>query len=345
MIHLKHIFVTFANVMEQLKEKYEKFKAWQIKPHEVKKLSAEKHVCATCHTEFHGNFCPRCGQKAVIGRYSFKTAFLLFLDVWGLGNRGMFRTIRDLLLRPGYMIRDYLNGMQMAYFPPFKMFFLAIALSVLVSSGFNIRMMNTLEKTSTSKQLKKGFDHSLNIDKEDNIDKKSLSEVAIDDTLNITGKSIPVKKNENSDILKLNGKEYSLKFFDNIKKIYNWVLDNDTLLQFLLLLVLSGPMYFFFRKNKKFPDVRYSEFFVSMVYITNMMTIIDIIGGFFLPGNSSVTILTSALSIIPLKQLYGYSYSKTLFKVCASFAILIIAAALLITIFLILGWLYLEYIL
>ena len=51
-------------------------------------------------------------------------AFLNFLDVWGLGNRGMFRTIRDLVLRPGYMIRDYLKGMQMAYFPPFNMFFL-----------------------------------------------------------------------------------------------------------------------------------------------------------------------------------------------------------------------------
>ena len=343
MIHLKHIFVTFANVMEQLKEKYEKFKAWQIKPHEVKKLSAEKHVCATCHTEFHGNFCPRCGQKAVIGRYSFKTAFLLFLDVWGLGNRGMFRTIRDLLLRPGYMIRDYLNGMQMAYFPPFKMFFLLIAFLVLVNSGLNIRMMNTIN--NEKEHVNKSFDESVKKDQEDKIDKKTFNEIAIDDTININGKNIPLKKDENSNKFKLNGREYSLKFFDTLKKFTNWVMDNQTLVNFLLLLVLSGPMYLLFRKNKKFPDVRYSEFFVSMVYITNMMTIIDIIGGFFLPGNSSVTILASALSIIPLKQLYGYSYSKTLFKVCASFATLIIAATLLIAIVSVLGWLYLEYIL
>ena len=343
MIHLKHIFVTFANVMEQLKEKYEKFKAWQIKPHEVKKLSAEKHVCATCHTEFHGNFCPRCGQKAVIGRYSFKTAFLLFLDVWGLGNRGMFRTIRDLLLRPGYMIRDYLNGMQMAYFPPFKMFFLLIAFLVLVNSGLNIRMMNTIN--NEKEHVNKSFDESVKKDQEDKIDKKTFNEIAIDDTININGKNIPLKKDENSNKFKLNGREYSLKFFDTLKKFTNWVMDNQTLVNFLLLLVLSGPMYLLFRKNKKFPDVRYSEFFVSMVYITNMMTIIDIIGGFFLPGNSSVGIFASALSIIPLKQLYGYSYSKTLFKVCASFATLIIAAALLIAIVSVLGWLYLEYIL
>jgi len=343
MIHLKHIFVTFANVMEQLKEKYEKFKAWQIKPHEVKKLSAEKHVCATCHTEFHGNFCPRCGQKAVIGRYSFKTAFLLFLDVWGLGNRGMFRTIRDLLLRPGYMIRDYLNGMQMAYFPPFKMFFLLIAFLVLVNSGLNIRMMNTIN--NEKEHVNKSFDESVKKDQEDKIDKKTFNEIAIDDTININGKNIPLKKDENSNKFKLNGREYSLKFFDTLKKFTNWVMDNQTIVNFLLLLLLSGPMYLLFRKNKKFPDVRYSEFFVSMVYITNMMTIIDIIGGFFLPGNSSVTILASALSIIPLKQLYGYSYSKTLFKVCASFATLIIAAVLLIAIVSVLAGLYIEYIL
>ena len=339
----KTFFVTFANVMEQLREKYEKFKAWQVRPHEVKKMTAEKHVCATCQTEFHGNFCPRCGQKAVIGRYSFKTAFLLFLDVWGLGNRGMFRTIRDLLLRPGYMIRDYLNGMQMAYFPPFKMFFLLIAFLVLVNSGLNIRMMNTIN--NEKEHVNKSFDESVKKDQEDKIDKKTFNEIAIDDTININGKNIPLKKDENSNKFKLNGREYSLKFFDTLKKFTNWVMDNQTLVNFLLLLVLSGPMYLLFRKNKKFPDVRYSEFFVSMVYITNMMTIIDIIGGFFLPGNSSVSILAAVMSIIPLKQLYGYSFSKTLFKVCASFVILIIAVVLLISIIGGLGLLYLQYIL
>ena len=40
------------------------------------------------------------------------------------------------------MIRDYLRGMQMAYFPPFKMFFLLIALSLVVDSGLNIQGIN-----------------------------------------------------------------------------------------------------------------------------------------------------------------------------------------------------------
>ena len=296
--------------MDQLRENYEKFKEWQVKPHEVAQLTAEKHECATCHTEFHGNYCPRCGQKSTIGRYSFKTAFLTFLDVWGLGNRGMFRTIRDLLLRPGYMIRDYLSGMQMAYFPPFKMFFLVITLSVLVDSGLNIKMTNTLNNTfttTTKVDVSKEPDQALN----DNDSKKKLE----------------------------------LKILDKIDKCVSWLDNNQTIVQFLLLLVLSGPMYLLFRKNKKIPDIRYSELFIAMVYITNMMTIINIIGGFFLPGNASVKHLAYALSIIPLTQLFGYSYLKTLFKVVASFAILISAGALLLIIVVTLGYLFIEYIL
>ena len=124
--------------MSIIAEKWQAFRKWQERPYEVAPMSEERHCCMTCGTEFQGNCCPRCGQSSRIGRYSFKKAFLLFLDVWGIGNRSMFRTLRDLIFRPGYMIRDYLSGMQMAYFPPFKLFFLLIALSLVVESGFNI---------------------------------------------------------------------------------------------------------------------------------------------------------------------------------------------------------------
>lgn len=117
-------------MLEDWKKKYKEFCEWQKTPYQVNPMSEEEHICTTCGRHFAGNYCPQCGQSSRIGRYSFKKAFLLFLDVWGLGNRGMFRSIRDLFLRPGYMIRDYLKGMQMAYFPPFKMLFLLFALSL-----------------------------------------------------------------------------------------------------------------------------------------------------------------------------------------------------------------------
>ena len=336
----KTFFVTFANVMEQLRDKYESFKAWQQRPHQVMPLTAEKHVCTTCGTEFHGNYCPRCGQRSTIGRYSFKSAFLLFLDVWGLGNRGMFRTIRDLLLRPGYMIRDYLSGMQMAYFPPFKMFFLSIALLVLVQSGLNIRMENVI---SQSKEV-----ITQNLDEtSSNLDKMAdnMSEAAPPDTIQINEKKLAIEKGEDGNSIKVNGKYFGLKFAETLQKFFRWITDNQTASQFLLLLVLSAPMYLLFRHNKKIPDIHYSEFFVSMVYITNLMTLISIVGDFFSPGNVLMSIVAGAASIVPLKQLYGYSYIKTFFKVALSFVLLFLMAILLAGIFAALAFLYVLYIL
>lgn len=114
------------------------FRIWQQRPHQVTPLSTEQHTCQSCKTVYVGNYCPRCGQSHTVGRFSFKKAFLLFADVWGMGNRGMFHSLRDLVLRPGYMIRDYICGCQSAYFPPFKMFFILATFSLLLSNGIHL---------------------------------------------------------------------------------------------------------------------------------------------------------------------------------------------------------------
>ena len=129
------------------KEKYKQFKTWQQTPFEVAPMSDEERVCATCETEYRGNFCPRCGQSAKVeSRMSAGKTLLLVIDVWGLGNRGMFRTLRDLILRPGYLICDYLKGKRSAYFPPFKLLFLLTTLSLLIGHGFNIFHENYKEE-------------------------------------------------------------------------------------------------------------------------------------------------------------------------------------------------------
>ena len=125
----------------EIKAKWNNYKEWQREPHPVAPLKDETHICAACETEYQGNFCPRCGQSAQItSKMSLKKTMLLLIDVWGLGNRGMYQTLKSLMLRPGYMICDYLRGRRSAYFPPFKLLFLLVALSLLVGHGFNILM-------------------------------------------------------------------------------------------------------------------------------------------------------------------------------------------------------------
>ena len=283
-------------MLEDLKQKYRRFKEWQKSPYQVKPLVDEKHDCATCGTHYRGNYCPRCGQSASIGRYSLKNAVLLFLDVWGLGNRSMFRTLRDLVLRPGYLIRDYLQGMQMAYFPPFKLFFLLIAFSVLVDTGLNIKGENRWEKA------KKQYTASISFANEKQTDPAVSSQEK--ETAAVASKTL-----------------------DTVQKLYGWIENHQTVFQLLWLLLFSAPLYLFFRHSPAIPDIRYPEFFVAMVYTNNLLFIASIICGLLCLG-IGIEMLCYLLPIIPLKQLSGYSYKRTMVKVLLAIIILFVSIIL-----------------
>jgi len=252
------------------------FHIWQLRPHTVAPLSESSHECATCGTVFRGNFCPRCGQAAQVGRFSFTKALLLFLDVWGMGNRGMFRSIRDLFLRPGYMIRDYLRGMQSAYFPPFKMFFLLTAFSVIVEHGFTF-----------------GFQ-----------DKEEAAMKQIEVTT-----AVPDSSSSEAD---------SEEFVSAIQKAGNTFMGgmnylndkNPAIFSLLLLILLSLPMYFFFRSTPTIPDLRFSEFFVALVYTSNSFSIVTMV--IDLLGLSGLKILSLLMIYISFRQFSGFSRLRLL---------------------------------
>ena len=266
-------------------------------------LSEEQHECATCGTHYEGNYCPRCGQSARIGRYSFKKAILLFLDVWGLGNRGMFRSIRDLILRPGYMIRDYLRGMQMAYFPPFKMFFLLLALWLVVDSGLNIQLVNREKQNEQeTEQIFSRF-------------KPKASLNSTDDKADEKKNGILFTKEEKE---KMFNQEYKQKEGE----VGDWIEQHSSLLVLAGLLLFSLPLYLLFRRSPAIPDLRLSECFVAMVYITDMILIYGIIPSllcFSVKAEIYYDLLSLLLAIIPIKQLSGYSYFSTIWRLLAAF--------------------------
>ena len=312
--------------MIKQKEKYRQFKKWQHQPHEVAPLAEEMHECATCGTHFEGNYCPRCGQSAQIGRYSFKKAFLLFLDVWGVGNRGMFRSIRDLLLRPGYMIRDYIRGMQMAYFPPFKMLFLLCTLSILVNSGMNIQGVNRF------KELEEDFSISVKVENSEEKTEKTDKKLT---------KTELEKQQKKKEFL---NKLYSGEIF---KKGYSWINKNIALVYLACLLLFSVPLFLMFRHSPATPDLRFSECFVAMIYITNMLLIYSIIFSLLWPNDTAdeiFTLLILPLVIIPIKQFSGYSYWSTIWRIIVAFIpFAIILLLLIIAIVFTYGFIYINY--
>ena len=316
--------------MKDLHHRYQRFSEWKQQPHQVAPLSEVHHECATCGTHYEGNYCPRCGQSSKIGRYSFKNALLLYLDVWGLGNRGMFRTIRDLILRPGYMIRDYFRGMQMAYFPPFKLFFLLLALSVLVDSGMNIQGVNREKQNEKeSGELVTSFSKDvLHIEPRE---KKPEVKPEIKTDKPLTKEDQKMMAVEESERL-------TTSFFE-------WLEQHGSVVMLAGLLVFSFPLYLLFRHSPAIPDLRFSECFVSMVYITDMFLLYNIIPSllcFSVKAEIIYNTLTLLLPIIPIKQMSGYSYWSTFWRLLAAFIPFVVVCILLFFAFVIGIFIYLT---
>lgn len=111
-----------------IKQRYQRFKEWQLDPFHYKNNQPSTVRCANCGTEFADNYCPRCGQKADVGRVSWNTVRQGITLLWGLESRSLGYTLLQLLLRPGYLISDYISGRRQVSFPPVKMLFiLAVA--------------------------------------------------------------------------------------------------------------------------------------------------------------------------------------------------------------------------
>ena len=83
------------------------------------------------------------------------------------------------------------------------------------------------------------------------------------------------------------------------------------------LLVFSLPLWLLFRRCPAIPDFRLSECFVSMVYIANMILIYSLIPSllcFSFKAESRFHLVAVLLAVIPIKQLSGYSYWGTIWR-------------------------------
>ena len=78
--------------------------------------------CLNCGTPLRGQYCGNCGQRA---RNRLISLWELLQDAFGdlfeLDSR-LWRTTIPLLIRPGQLTRDYLEGRRARYMPPFRMY-------------------------------------------------------------------------------------------------------------------------------------------------------------------------------------------------------------------------------
>jgi hypothetical protein len=96
----------------------------------------ESPVCLNCGTRLRGQYCGTCGQRS---RSRLISIWQLLKEAFGdlleLDSR-LWRTLLPLLIRPGRLTRDYLEGRRARYMPPFRTY-LVLSVIFFVVAFFN----------------------------------------------------------------------------------------------------------------------------------------------------------------------------------------------------------------
>ena len=107
-------------------------------------VELEAHHCGNCGFDFNGEYCPRCGQTIHVKRFQMRNVLKsIYEDLFNLEDGFLF-TLKELFWRPGYMIRDYLQGKRKPYFKPFQLLFVLGALYFILTRVIDPNAGNTI---------------------------------------------------------------------------------------------------------------------------------------------------------------------------------------------------------
>ena len=107
--------------------------------------------CLNCGNPITDKFCPKCGQKTTIHKYSLKhfVEHDLIHGIWHVDN-GILFTIRELFTRPGHSIREFINGKRVGYFSFVTMLLLILGISHFLGEYAQVKISDLMPESSKS---------------------------------------------------------------------------------------------------------------------------------------------------------------------------------------------------
>tara|TARA_R110000803_G_scaffold210824_2_gene284008 strand:+ start:27678 stop:28919 length:1242 start_codon:yes stop_codon:yes gene_type:complete len=92
-------------------------------------------ICENCHAKVSGSYCSQCGQsiESTI-KYFWSVLLHLLDDIFSFDSRAS-RTLKPLLLKPGFLTQEYIQGRRVHYVPPLRLY-LFISIIFFISLNF-----------------------------------------------------------------------------------------------------------------------------------------------------------------------------------------------------------------
>ena len=124
-----------------------------------------RQQCANCGSDLHGAYCSVCGQRAGLHSHSVLGLIGEAAEVLTHADSSLWRTLRPLLIQPGILTQEYLQGRRVSYLSPFRLY---ILLSVIFFMVFAVTgpvstrsMPSKLTEAQASKSIGPSSEHSI----------------------------------------------------------------------------------------------------------------------------------------------------------------------------------------
>jgi hypothetical protein len=105
-------------------------------------------TCKNCSNTYEGNFCPNCGQSTHTHRITLGHFFHEFFHAFTHADKGIILLAKELIIRPGHVAREYLDGKRKKYFNPLSFLILTTAIYAFATyqSGYFKALIRTDER-------------------------------------------------------------------------------------------------------------------------------------------------------------------------------------------------------
>ncbi len=264
-------------MLTRIKTAYRQFRRWQVAPFDNEFTSQATHHCCNCGHDFVGNFCPYCSQKSGLGPITWRSVGKSIAEVWGMHSRSLPFTLLQLLLRPGYVMSDYIGGKRQVSFPPIKMLVLIGVLGVLVD--FLTGAIHGMVYTQGEKM-------SYVID--------------VFNWLNIHFKGMFPPPS------------------DYLSAVLQWLNTHPDVFSLILLSFLIIPVFYIFRFAPRNPRHTLPQGFFIQVFSSALFMMMNMLYDITAQG-WLVVMLSVVIIFASYKQLFGYGWWGTLWRVVTAF--------------------------
>jgi len=320
--------------------------------------------CLNCDLPLAGeeNFCPNCGQRNDIRSLNFSN-FLgaVFSEFISYDSR-LWRTIIALLIHPGKVPRDYIDGKRFRYANPFR-FYLTISIVFFILLGL-INKYDAIKKTGKNQKIFNiNQGNTANKDekiiKNANLKLDSIKETHTNNTelqsLNLNLDSLKANKKKNKFVLKIQkyndfykmhktlSAEVALDsmgekstfwnrfYYTKVKNVYKILEDHGASLNKKIISNLSIALFIFLPVFALFIKLiyvrRHLNYMEHLVFVFNTQSVffllmILLLGGNFFTQNKSINIIFTGLFLIYLFMAMLNFYNQGWFKTFVKFSIL-----------------------